>query len=34
MAPDHAISILCVTSYEKGQDFLRACKPWAALFIF
>ena len=26
MAPDRAISILCVTSYEKGQDFLRACK--------
>jgi biotin carboxylase len=26
MAPDSAISILCVTSYEKGQDFLRACK--------
>src|SRR5258708_13734006 len=23
---DRAISILCVTSYEKGQDFLRACK--------
>src|SRR6201987_6441539 len=26
MTPDHPISILCVTSYEKGQDFLRACK--------
>jgi len=26
MSPDRAISILCVTSYEKGQDFLRACK--------
>jgi biotin carboxylase len=26
MPPDNAISILCVTSYEKGQDFLRACK--------
>ena len=26
MAPGRAISILCVTSYEKGQDFLRACK--------
>src|SRR6267154_1986754 len=26
MPSDHPISILCVTSYEKGQDFLRACK--------
>ena len=26
MPSDNAISILCVTSYEKGQDFLRACK--------
>jgi len=26
MSPDHAISILCVSSYEKGQEFLRACK--------
>ena len=26
MPSDRAISILCVTSYEKGQDFLRACK--------
>jgi biotin carboxylase len=26
MSPDRAISILCVSSYEKGQEFLRACK--------
>src|SRR6201988_2866568 len=26
MPADRPISILCVTSYEKGQDFLRACK--------
>jgi len=26
MSSDHPITILCVTSYEKGQDFLRACK--------
>ena len=26
MSSDRAISILCVTSCEKGQDFLRACK--------
>ena len=26
MSPDHAISILCVSSYEKGPEFLRACK--------
>jgi biotin carboxylase len=26
MPSDHPIAILCVTSYEKGQDFLRACK--------
>jgi biotin carboxylase len=26
MSPDHSISILCVSSYEKGQEFLRACK--------
>ena len=26
MPSDRPISILCVTSYEKGQDFLRACK--------
>ena len=26
MSPDHAISVLCVSSYEKGQEFLRACK--------
>ncbi|HWY09534.1 MAG TPA: ATP-grasp domain-containing protein [Candidatus Acidoferrales bacterium] len=26
MPSDRAISILCVTSYEKGQEFLRACK--------
>jgi len=26
MAPDRPISILCVSSYEKGQEFLRASK--------
>jgi len=26
MSPDRAISILCVSSYEKGQEFIRACK--------
>ncbi len=26
MSSDQPITILCVTSYEKGQDFLRACK--------
>ncbi len=26
MSPDRAISILCVSSYEKGQEFLRAAK--------
>jgi biotin carboxylase len=26
MSPDRPISILCVSSYEKGQEFLRACK--------
>ena len=26
MSPDRAISILCVSSYEKGQEFLRGCK--------
>ena len=26
MSADRAISILCVTSYEKGQEFLRSCK--------
>jgi biotin carboxylase len=26
MPPDRALTILCVTSYEKGQEFLRACK--------
>ena len=31
MSPDHAISILCVSSYEKGQEFLRACKAMGCL---
>ncbi|HYA63504.1 MAG TPA: ATPase, partial [Candidatus Sulfotelmatobacter sp.] len=26
MPADRPITILCVTSYEKGQEFLRACK--------
>jgi len=26
MSSDRSISILCVSSYEKGQEFLRACK--------
>ena len=26
MAADRPITILCVTSYEKGQEFLRTCK--------
>jgi biotin carboxylase len=26
MTPERAITILCVTSYEKGQEFLRVCK--------
>ena len=26
MSADRATTILCVTSYEKGQEFLRACK--------
>ena len=26
MSSEQPIAILCVTSYEKGQDFLRACK--------
>jgi biotin carboxylase len=26
MSPDRATTILCVSSYEKGQEFLRACK--------
>jgi biotin carboxylase len=26
MATDRALTILCVSSYEKGQDFLRTCK--------
>ena len=31
MSPDHAISVLCVSSYEKGQEFLRACKAMGCL---
>lgn len=26
MPPSRALAILCVTSYEKGQEFLRTCK--------
>jgi biotin carboxylase len=31
MSPDRAISILCVSSYEKGQEFLRACKAMGCI---
>ena len=26
MPQDRPLTILCVTSYEKGQEFLRTCK--------
>ncbi len=30
MPDERPLTILCVTSYEKGQEFIRTAKPWAA----
>jgi len=31
MSPDRPLTILCVSSYEKGQEFIRTCKAMAVL---
>jgi len=34
MPADRPITILCVSSYEKGQEFLRACKSLGCTVLF
>jgi biotin carboxylase len=33
MPPDRPLTILCVSSYEKGQEFLRTCKAMGCIVL-